>query len=233
MKEQQKKEGTQIDSSSWQNKLSVAIDGFLHSDNPTKKGFIDILWNSAIIDRIAPADPEVIALRTSEGRVVFDGGRENPELYWRIMYAAAGCIENIEKNTSLVCPPNNFVAAIYPELYPLSNSHVLRSLYPDVHQRVIDVTSDIISRAKREIIKATGDSESLAGHPLRYGAEGEWQGIRVRIDGFTSEGTVVFQTFNIEDRARVYTESKNGGTVFPWIINPRKFKHVDDSILNS
>lgn len=216
--------GIRIDSSSWRSKLSVVMDEFVRSDRPTRETFIDVLWNSAILDRIAPIDPEVAVLRKSEERAVFDGGRGNPELYWRIMYAAAGCIENIRMNTTLICAPDNYVAAIYPELYRLSDTNALRGMYPDLQRRAVDVTGDIILLAKTEIIKATGYSESLAGHPLRYGAEGEWRGMNVRVDGFTSEGTVVFRTANIEDRARIYIESNNGGTVFPWTVDPRMFK---------
>ncbi len=218
----------QINPSSWRSELSAAMDTFVRSDQPTKEAFIDVLWKCAILDRIAPIDPKVAALRKSGGRVVFEGGRGNPQLYWKIMYAAAGCTENIGMGVTLICSPDNYVAAVYPELYRLSETNTLEAIYPDWQSRILDVTDDIILRAKREIIKATGDSESLlAGHPLRYGAEGDWQGMKVKVDGFASDGTVVFQAANIEDHMRIYTESKNGGTVLPWTIDPGKFKLPD------
>lgn len=227
MKEQGIGEGVQINPSSWQSELSAAVDVFVRSDHPTKEEFIDVLWNSAILNRVAPIDPEVAALRKSEGRVVFEGGRGNPELYWRIMYAAAGCTENIVIGASLICGQNNYVVGVYPELHRVWKTNTLEAIYPDWQSRILDVTGDIIMRAKSEIIKATGDSESLVGHPLRYGAEGEWQGMKVRVDGFAGDGTVVFRAGNIEDQMRIYTESNNRGTVFPWTIDPRTFKLPD------
>lgn len=217
----------QINPSSWQSELSVAMDTFVLSDRPTREAFIDVLWNSAILDRVAPIDPEVAALRKSQGKVVFEGGRGDTKLYWRIMYAAAGCTENIGMGVSLICGPDNYVAAVYPVLHRFWKTNALESIYPDWQSRIPDVTSDIISRAKSEIIKATGDSESLAGHPLRYGAEGEWQGMKVRVDGFAGDGTVVFQTASMEDHMRIYAESNNGGTVLPWTIDPKMFKLPD------
>lgn len=219
--------GMQINPSSRQSELSVAVDVFVRSDHPTIEAFINVLWNSAILDRIAPIDPEVAVLRKSEGRAVFEGGRGNPELYWRIMYAAAGCIENIAIGATLICSPDNYVAAVYPELHRLSEANTLGAIYPDRQSRILDVTSDIILRAKSEIIKATGDSESVIGHPLRFGTEGDWQGMKVSVDGFASDGTVVFRAGNIEDHKRIYTESNNCGTVFPWTIDPRTFKLPD------
>lgn len=216
----------QINPSSWRSELSAAMDAFVRSDNPTKEAFIDVLWNGAILDRIAPLDPEVAALRKSQSRAVFEGERGNHELYWRIMYAAAGCTENIRMGASLICAPDNYVDGIYRELHRVWMTNTLEVIYPDWQSRILDVTGDIILRAKNEI-KATGDSESLVGHPLRYGAEGEWQGMKVRVDGFASDGTVVFRAGNIEDRMRIYTESNNRGTVFPWTIDPRTFKLPD------
>jgi len=224
MTEQEIGKGIQINPSSWKIELSASLDAFVRSDHPTRESFIDLLWDGAILDRIAPIDPKVAVLRKSEGRAVFEGGRENPQLYWRIMYAAAGCIGNIAMDATMICAPDNYVAAVYPALHRLSEDNIFGAIYPDPQSRMLDVTDDIILRAKSEIIKATGDPESLVGHPLGCGAEGVWHGMEVRVNGFAGDGTVAFQAANRNDHERIYTESRNRGTVFPWTIDPKAFK---------
>ena len=162
----------------WQTRLVSSLGNFFSSQEPTREGFVDILWTKGILDHIAPTDPEEIKARNAKGRPVWDKGRDDSQLYWRILYSAAASKEAIEKAWTFATPSNNYVAGMFSGIHEAFRRGFIQKVYTDDQSTVADpsvsVINDVIERAKQEL-KAR--NQNTAGHPLQYGLTGEWNGL--------------------------------------------------------
>ncbi len=208
----------------WQDSLQESLDIFYILDEQTKEDFLEILWSSGVLDRIAPTEPVIIALRKAKNRPVWDQGRDDPRLYWRILYSAAAAKEASEKGWSFIAGSDSFVAGIFSPIYEAFSRGLLQKFYPGITQSAnpqIFVLSDIMERAKQELGKR---NQNTAGHPLKYGLNGNWKGLELKVDRFTGSGEIYFQAKSFEDHVRLYELAKeNKGFVLPWEVDPADF----------
>lgn len=209
----------------WHDSLQESLDIFFILDKQTREDFIEILWSNAILDHIAPTDPAVIEARKAKKRPVWDSGREDPRLYWRILYSAAAAKEAVERNWSVVAGSDNFVVGIFSSIYSIYSKGLVQKLYPDAVPNInpqLLVLNDILERAKQELVKRNQNTE---GHPLKYESKGTWRRLGLKVDRFTGSGEIYFQTKSIEDHTKLLYElaAENQGRVLPWEIETVNF----------
>ncbi|MBI2595484.1 hypothetical protein HYW46_01970 [Candidatus Daviesbacteria bacterium] len=205
----------------WQDSLQESLDIFFILDEQTREDFIEILWNDGILNHIAPTDPAVIAARKSKGRPVWDQGRDDHRLYWKILYSAAAAKEACGRDWSMIAGSDSFVAGIFSPIYEAFSRGLLQKFYPNQTNPQIVILSDITERAKQELEKR---NQNTAGHPLGYGLNCTWRGLELKVDRFTGDGKIYFQAKSLEDHVKLYELAKeNDGFVLPWEINPEDF----------
>ncbi len=209
----------------WKTRLNTSLDTFFAVREPTRELFVDILLTNGILDHIAPTDLEEIAARKAEQRPVWDKSRDDPHLYWKILYSAAAAKEAVEKQWSVVADNGSYVRGIFPGIYEAINNGIFAKLYPEAtksKQPAIFVLDDIIDKVKQELEMR---NQSTVGHPIKCGLKGEWRGVKGTIDRYSGDGAILLYASSYDDHTRLYDKTKeNRGGIMPWEIDPSSFK---------
>lgn len=183
----------------WEYAFQKALDTLLASQKVDFEALIEVVWRYGILDRIAPEDSEILLARLTLGNLVFSGGRNDPELYIRIVYSC-GQIAEAVKNNQEIC--GGYCLAAYRAGFFL----VMRR--KDFEQEVI---FRILDRVKE---KANLELKKLGLGPLSsfaIGTMGFFNGIQVVITKILSDGRVVLKAYDDNDLLELkrHLDSKN------------------------
>lgn len=210
----------------WQDRLKTATERFFTSEEQTREGFVNMLWEQGILDRISPIDQDEITSRKSKDRPVWDKGRESPELYWKILYSAAAAKEAIQRNWTLATNSDSYIVGIFPPIYQAMEKGVVNKLYPKNENEspnpLVTIIDEIITKAKSELEKR---EQNISGHPIKLNTHGKWHGIDVVVENFSGQGEIGFRANNLQDHMRLYDLARETmGAAQPWEIDPSNFE---------
>ncbi len=210
----------------WEPRMRTALDQFFVASDKTRDGFVDVLWKYGILDRIAPNNQEEITARIEGSRPVFENSRDDPQLYWRILYSAQAARQAIENGWSIVVNSNSYVIGAISGINQGIRNGTLAKLYSmpadDTVDPLIPAIDDIVNRAKREL---ESRGQETTGHPLSPGAKGKWHDISVTVDRFTGQGGIWFEAQTYKDHTMLVGATiENRGAVMPWEVDTRNFQ---------
>lgn len=219
----QNKEALKEKAGAWLGRYEEKIKEILSAEKIDRVELIDALWEYGIMGRIAPKDEAEKNARVALEKAVWEGDREDPKLYWRILYSAAAAKNAAEKNYSIMAGSHGYITGAFQGLYGILASPKAEDAFPEMKEgknSMIAVIDDFIARAKKELEKrGTKPPEKL----LPIGAVGKWNGIEVTVENYTDDGLVWLRAEDLDDHTKLYRFTHGRGAS-PDEINPEDFK---------
>ncbi len=212
-------------SHAWQARFDEKLDEFFESGGQSREELMDLVWEYGIMDRIAPEDVSERDARKELGSAVWEGDRDDPSLYWRIMYAAANSQEAIEKNYSVAASGRNFIVGALNGIKNVYMNERLSKFFPDYQNGKDGIPENftlnyIIERSKQELEKrGVKPPEKL----ISLGAKGRWHGVEFTVDSYTDQGKIWPKVENREDHMRIFDEGGGEG------IPPEEIERLNPS----
>lgn len=207
----------------WLRRYEEKIEKILSAEKIDRAHLIDTLWEYGIMGRIAPKDETEKNARIALEKAVWEGDREDPKLYWRILYSAAAAKNAVEKNYSLAAGSHSYITGAFQELYGILASPKAKDAFPEMKERknpTIIIIDEFMNRAKIELEKrGVKPPDKL----LPIGAKGRWNGIEATIETYTDGGLVWLKGDSTEDHMKLY-KFTHGRGASPDEINPKDFK---------
>lgn len=222
---QQPNEELKEKAEAWLTRYDKRMDQFLEQSDPSKEELMDILWEHGVLDRIAPVDPDEKQAREKLGKTVWKGDREDPELYWQLLYSAAAVEDNVKKGRTITASGSGYVSGAFQGYHQaMFDEEKGAKIFTDEERKAGTeiLIKDLMDRAKKELTKR-GITQHEKMIPL--GGKGEWHEIPVTVNGYTEKGLIQLRADSMEGHAALYEyldESKVG--VSPSQINPDDFK---------
>lgn len=207
----------------WQARYEEKLDSVLNSDKIDRSALMDVLWEEGVLDRVAPEDREEKHARMQLEKAVWKGKRDDPELYWRILYSAAAVKNAIEKNYSIAAGSHSYVTGAFQDIYKIFSSPKAENAFPETKEGknpAIIVIEELMDRAKKELEKrGVKPPEKM----LQIGSKGKWNGMEVTIENYTDDGLIWLKADSPEDHMKLYKFTHGRGAP-PDEINPDDFK---------
>lgn len=217
------KEALKEKAGAWLGRYEEKIEEILNAEKIDRAELIDALWEYGIMGRIAPKDEIEKNARMQLEKAVWEGNREDPKLYWRILYSAAAAKNATEKNYSIMAGSHGYITGAFQGLYGVLASPKAEDTFPEMKEGknpMIAVIDGFMDRAKKELEKrGVKPPEKLP----QIGAKGKWNGIEVTIGSYTDDGLVWLKTESEEDHMKLYKFTHGRGAP-PDEINPDDFK---------
>lgn len=188
-------------------RYSACLDAFCDRANSTLDDLYAVFWEGGIIDRLSPENHEERVARRSLGKDVFEGDKDAPELFWRLLYVCAQ-VDHVgrsgigERSTWFSRPVEFTVQKL------LNVDHDLfDSLFGTEEDR--KNPDEVLLQATRErairALELLGEIPHLEYLPI--GARGQYAGIPVEIHGYTPDGLVVLHTQDKQDYATLINKN--------------------------
>lgn len=207
----------------WQARYEEKLDMVLNSDKIDRSALVDVLWKEGVLGRVAPEDREEKHARMQLEKAVWKGKRDDPELYWRILYSAGAAKNAVEKRYSITAGSHGYITGALQDIYKISSSPKAESVFPETKEGenlAIILIEELIDRAKKELEKRGVKPPKKL---LPIGSKGKWNGIEVTIESYTDDGLVWLKTESEEDHMKLY-KFTHGRGASPDEINPEDFK---------
>ncbi|MEW6407454.1 MAG: hypothetical protein AB1465_02060 [Patescibacteria group bacterium] len=207
-------------SHAWAERYEQALDELIQAEKPDLNALLNVVWNKGILDRLVPLDKEKLEARKMLEKEVWEGGREDLELYWHILYSAGYAREATDRNQSLV--GGGFASgAILQAVHKVLSSGKYLEFFPGGYPKnyyapLIDL---VAARAKEELKKRGAEPHKKF---IPYGAQGNFKGIEVKVERYSDDGCVVLRNIKGEDWQKFWQITKEG-CVSPSELNPEEF----------
>lgn len=212
----------------WRGRFNDAADEFVKQPDASYEDLVDLIWEKGILDHIAPTDGGERQARTEMRADLYDRASEDPELYWRVLYAVANTKETIQKNMTMMGGYTTLaVISALTELF--ANPELQGRLFPDAGLgSYFKVIESIAERAQSEI-EARGEKPHERLIPI--GAKGTLCGIPVTVLRYGADGLVELGPENYMDHARLGEKineitGKYSSSISPRHLDPEAF-HTD------
>lgn len=214
-------------SQAWEGRMNDKLARLLSQGNIQLNQFFEVLWSDGVMGRLVPDDPEEMAAREELDKPVWAKGKEDPELYWRTMYAAEKVRNAMKHGYSVVADSSN---CIYPAFNALlhrvygDSQGKLRKLFPGLATQDEGNPSawllDKLEERSRQELRRLG---AEADRPiLPVGAVGAFHGFRVSVDAYADDGRLWLKGETKKDHMGIYQWMKDGG-VSPAEVDPEDF----------
>jgi len=216
----------------WEQRYQESVQNFVSQNDASYNDLVDLVWEKGILDHIAPLDALERKARTQKGANLFDRNDTDPELYWRIMYAAGNTKETIQKNVTIISGYTTL--SILQALTMLaSHAELRKKIFPEkeevTNSSFLKLADSIIRKAQEEIKKrGSKPHEAL----LEIGAKGEVFGIPVTIDGYDSNGLIRLKAGTREDHEALGEKinehtGRYSSSISPRYLDPNAF-HLEE-----
>jgi len=215
----------------WEQRYEKALQDFISQTDATYEDLVNLVWERGILDHIAPTDSLERKAREQKQADLFDKTSADPELYWRIMYAAGNTKNTIQKNMTMVGGYTTLsIVRALSGLY--SNPELQKRIFSGVDNAGSDIfvkfADSIINKAQEEI-KKRGDKPHE--FPIPIGSKGTVFGISVTIDGYGSDGLVALRVVSYEDHVKLgekikELQGKYSSSISPRYLDPVAF-HIE------
>ena len=188
--------------------------------------FFEILWTDGVIGRLVPDDRgEETAARVALGKAVWLPGKDDPELYRRILYANEKIKTGIERHYTIAGGSQNFVAPAQTGLArTFYEQEKMHKLFPShgINEAVnptLWLLDKLAERSRQELRRLHADAD----RPLiPLGATGIFHGFQVTVEAYSDDGGIWFKGKTGEDHMGLYQWLKDGG-VSPSEVDPKDF----------
>ena len=201
----------------WHVRFEAQLDRIKDDPEATYEDLVDVVWQYGILDHIAPVLPREALARKERGKDVWN--REDPRLYWRILYSAAALKEFSERGWT-ISGGGYTLPGIAPAFRMLFLER--RDLISENKDPVISLAESVMEKARTELqIKGVNLHEKL----IPFEGEGVIDGIPVRVNRYCKNGTVYLFSRDprFEDLRNRLVEVGELG-ISPEKINPGDFQ---------
>ena len=214
----------------WQEDLDNSVDEAFLKKETTLSDLAQIIFEKGVLDRIAPLDEQVMAARKDLGKSVWEKGRNDPELYLRLIYSVEGVKQAIKGNLSIF--GGCLLGGVLPACFKVAYSERAKDSFAGSKksgEEKIDpfliMIDEIRKIAEKELVKNNGKvPEKLV--PL--GTKAEFHGIPGRTSKYyTDDGRISFEAGTYEGHCALY-EFLDHGAISPSAITPENFKIIKD-----
>lgn len=214
-------ESDPIKASAWQEKYKEILDDFFQKENVSRKELIDIIWEYGILERISPKNENEKQARKSLKKTVWEGDRENPELYWRLLYSTAASLEAIKNKYSIVAPSYGYITGAFEGLNRALLPQHCQAIFPESEKNPNTnfheiILNDIIEKAKSEI---ENKGKKPPKNLIPYGTEINWQGQKFNVERYTFDGKILLEADTPEKHNFLFDTGVADG------IPPEKINH--------
>lgn len=181
-----------------------------------------VVWEKGILNRLCPKNQEVKVARKSLGKKVYDGQREDSDLYWRLL-ASAENVEYAAKNNLTLASGDlspifdAFVAMNSPAIKP-------RFFQKDEEGKELD---KIIQAIREKAIAKLSDLEKKQVPTLpAYGKKIHVAGIDVKVR-YLPDGQIALEAFSPQDHEKIGQMTDYTGTISPKKLFEIGFEKID------
>lgn len=191
----------------WQERYSLRLDDFYKQEHPVLDQLIDIIWEEAVLGRISPVNAQEKEVRQALEKTVWPGDRNDPTLYWRLIYSIASSKEAIDRGYSIAASGSSLIVGAYQAVYQAYLTQKSTELFGEQNPQ-LTILDEIAKRAK-EKLQELGVTPPDRLVPI--GASGIWKGIPVKVGQYLEDGRVWLEAVNYEDRMRLYDAGASQG----------------------
>jgi len=212
----------------WQQRYDKEIESALTNPDSNVDDILEIAWQDAVLGRIAPLSPAEKQARQALRKEVWEGTRNDPELYVRMLFALEGIKHAIEKRWTLA--GTGFVAQgvhdpYYRMMRPEYGEQYLSredDSYDELQQHCL---SFVEKKIRKELKRLKADDKIKVPE---IGSIGEVDGMKVKIERYSDKGVVEVGGFGelktIEERRAFFALQDAVGGINPERIDPNKFE---------
>lgn len=205
----------------WEQRYEKSLQDFVSRIDASYEDLITLVWEKGILDHIAPTDPLERKAREQVQADLFDRNDNDPELYWRIMYAAGNTKNTIQKNMTII--GGYTTLSITRALYQLAlNAKLQEKIFPEKddagNRFALKIADSIIEKAQEEIKKRGSEPHKSL---LPIGSKGTVFNIPVMIDSYGGDGLIALRAASYEDHARLGEKIKELTGRYSSSIPPR------------
>ncbi len=188
--------------SKWHDGYTAAIEAFKQKEDKTIDDVVDLHWEHYLFARLVPEDVAEKQARKALRKEVWDGSRDDVELYIRILTSCYYADDIIDKN--LTMGGGGFGSGAIFQSLGLLTLNFMEQI-PMRHGRVDyrPYIEKYVERAKQEIVRCGGEVPSKR---LRPGAIGEYKGMPVKVESLTGDGLVALEAAdrNYENHGKLF-----------------------------
>ncbi len=200
--------GGQVSARDWLVRYETALAAIAADPVATLDNLLLAIWLEGILGRISPINPIERALRLAEKRQVWEG-RDDPELYWRLLYSCGHVRHALEANWTTADGPiaNAAILGVFrmaarkvPLVLP-NGGGVDVDLFPLI-------LGDFERRARQGLILL-----GAAPHDplIPIGAVGNFEGVDVKVDCYHGDGLVWLKGTTQAEHFRLYDRTRGRG----------------------
>jgi hypothetical protein len=207
----------------WEKRYHQALDELFGREHITIDEIADTVLEKGILDRVAPLDEKVLMLRKKEGRLVWEGGREDPDLHGRLLYSFEHLKHAIRHNHTL--GGEKFIGnATLPALVRYMGRAA--KLFPDIpsEEAPLVFIAELQNKISRRLVEL-GASEPPV---LLPGTEALFHGIPVIVEGYSNDGYLVVKGKDRQSWMRLFDVAP-AGKIPPEDVGGSDFVVADDA----
>lgn len=183
---------------------------------------MEVVWEKGILNRLCPNSQEVKLARKSLGRAVYEGDRNDSDLYWRLLAST----ENVDYATK------NNLTLTSGDLSPIFDAFVDMSS-PEVKSKFFRKEESgheldkIIRAIKQKALSKLSDLEKDQVPTLpAYGKKIRVKGIDLKVR-YTPDGQIALEAFSPEDHKKMGQMTDYTGTILPKKLFELGFEKID------
>lgn len=187
---------------SWRRKLEETIDELFARHDVTHDKFIDILWQEGIMNRLSPDDETVREARRNTSRALWEGSREDPEFYTRIVYSALASQYAQEHGWTFTSSNDGYMHGVmWGIMHVLKSAEYRAILEGNKRNLVHEVEHNVIERAKDELRKRHVEPSII---PI--GTHVRWRNYGMIVDRYTFDGLLAMQADDPDGHTEIFRE---------------------------
>jgi len=202
---------------SWEGEYEKALEElFGDTDHISLDDIIEVAFQKGIVDRLAPADDEVKRLRAEQHRRVWQGGRNDSELYARLFYAVERSKESLQHTADY-----SWTNAAWLAYNMIMSRESLRERIfgtaLDGNESVALFLDALEKRIKEEYEEREG---KLSLEVIPAGTKASFHGIALTVEGHNPDGTLHVNADDEEGHAALYKYNEGKGLTPEMFLSP-------------
>ena len=207
----------------WRKRYDDALDAVVHNEQATFEELLDVIWNEGILGRIAPVNSEEKNARIQLKKSVWEGSRDDVELYWRILYSAGYITEPAIMHHSVLPHGYAIDALSRARIAALMNAEQTKHFFPKENQKdpFVFLAGKIMDRAREEISTRGGEPHEKL---IPWGSKGVWKGVSAEVERYTGDGLLWLKGKTTQDHLKIGELTDFKGAISPMDTNPSDWK---------
>ena len=198
----------------WEKDYEDALDEV--DEQANLEELVDIALEKGILDRLVPEDQQVRKARQEGGNNLLDLERDDPKLWWQLLYAVKGVTEDAISGKTL---SNGFVLPSMMTLFSRKSEAIIKA-DPEAKNPFETLGQAMMDKIKKELeFRGIQIPEKL----LPIGAKGIYENIEVEITGYSSDGLIAIKATNHEDMFKLDR----------FTVNPAELDHDNFKLISN